>query len=693
MTGPARGGVEPPGGPTPRALTVGLGVLAAAFVGGGWALPLWRATLHAPQYPGGLTMHAYGTDVTGDVREISALNHYVGMRPFDLADFPELALWPWAVGLALVAIVVGLLVRRGALRLLALVYLWGLPLGVLAVIQVRLHQYGRDLDPGAALRIDPFTPLVVGPTEVWNFQTWSWPGLGLLSLVAAAAVVTFGPRFASRFTTRAAVVPVLLAILAVGSLPADAAAAVPEGSSSGRSFDLQAALDSARPGERIVVPPGTHAGPLIVAVPVVLDGRSAATIVGDGTGSVISVRAPGTVITGLEVRGSGPGPTGNPAAVEVRADHVTVERIVVADAYLGIAVEAATGVRIVDNVIEGRASGVIVDEGHALVHDASSADDRPAGEAIARARGDGIRLHDVDQALVRGNTVTDARDGVYVSFGSDTIIDGNVVRGSRYAVHSMYASDLTLVENHFADNLSGAVLMYRGPTLVLRNHVEGHDSPSTGFGLLLKDVVGAEVVENVLVGNRTGVHLDGPVGGEEPARLSQNTIARNAVGVAAYPSARAVLRGNSLVDNRIQVLPQGGRLTGLTWSAQGVGNHWSSYRGYEGIASGFGAVPHAEGGAVDRLLGRNPVLLAIADTPALRLLRAVEERWGRQDPVAVDAVPLTVPISPAVPPPAGAPAPATAMILGVALLAPVALIAFRRRPLARAPRRTDVVTA
>ena len=73
---------------------------------------------------------------------------------------------------------------------------------MLADIQLRLHQYGRDLDPLAALRIDPFTPWVVGPTKVWNFTTWSWPGLGLVSLVLAAAVVTFGPRLAVRWSER-----------------------------------------------------------------------------------------------------------------------------------------------------------------------------------------------------------------------------------------------------------------------------------------------------------------------------------------------------------------------------------------------------------------------------------------------------------------------------------------------------------
>jgi hypothetical protein len=140
----------PDADPPSRGLRVALGVVAMALLTGGWFLPLWVATLYAPQYPGGLSMRAYGHDVTGDVDEISGLNHYVGMRPFDLADFPEIALWPFALAGAAVAVVLALLVGRRLLRALGLVYLWGTPVGVLAVIQYRLWQYGQDLDPNAA---------------------------------------------------------------------------------------------------------------------------------------------------------------------------------------------------------------------------------------------------------------------------------------------------------------------------------------------------------------------------------------------------------------------------------------------------------------------------------------------------------------------------------------------------------------
>jgi nitrous oxidase accessory protein len=698
--------------PLGRGPQVLLGVVALLLVACGWLLPLWQATLHAPQYPGGLSMYAYGHQVTGDVDEISGLNHYVGMRPFDLADFPEMVLWPYTLLLAVAAVVVALATRRRIVRWLALAVLWGIPIGVLAVIQFRLNQYGRDLDPGAALRLDPFTPWVIGPTKVWNFTTWSWPGWGLIAMVAAAAVVTFGPRLVARFgrTGGGVVAALVLALPLVVLLPVGPAMAVepdpvaasdPMHGARGPTSeplrpiehppatrDLADMLSDARPGDRVLLPPGTYQGPIVIDVPITLIGRDLPVIQGDGHGSVLTIRAPGTLVRGIAVRGSGPGPTGNPAGISVEADRVTIEQVLVEDSYLGISVEDAAAVRLVDNTIRGRSDVRVGDDAHAVEHEAGA--DPAAGHppTAAGGRGDGLWLYDVDHVLVQGNHIEHARDGVYVSFGSGALIDGNRISHSRYAVHTMFADDLTLVENHFVDNMSGAVLMYRGPALLLRNHIERSTSASTGFAVLLKDVVDAEVVENVLVGNRVGIHLDGPAGGQEPTRFLRNTVARNAIGVAAYPSSQASFAANSFVDNLIQVIPQGGRLRGLVWSDRGFGNHWSTYRGYDAAGTGRGAVAHLEGGSVDRLLARNPELIAIADTPALRLLRSIEERWGRRDPVLTDELPITRPMSPRVP--STAPEPVARLVgsaAGAVLLLPaVALLARPRRRVARRAR-------
>jgi nitrous oxidase accessory protein NosD len=353
------------------------------------------------------------------------------------------------------------------------------------------------------------------------------------------------------------------------------------------------------------------------------------------------------VIRGVVVRGSGGGPTGDPAGIRIEADDVTVEGVVVLDSYMGIAVDGAAAVKLLDNHLHGRANASIVDETHAVAddpdHDDAHTDHAHRGNNAhgdhgdhtdhlasttghSGSRGDGIWLHDVDHVLVRGNHIEHARDGVYVSFGSGALLDGNHVHASRYAVHSMFAEDLSVVHNHLADNRAGVVLMYGGGVLLLRNQIEGSTSTSTGFAVILKDVLDVEAVQNVLVDNRIGLHVDGPTGSTGGATFTANTVARNAIGVQLQGAPHATFTGNSFANNVVQAVPLGNRLDDVAWAANGWGNYWSTYRGYDARGEGRGAIAHTEGGTVDRLLARNPELIAIADAPAMRLLRSIADK-------------------------------------------------------------------
>ncbi len=56
---------------------------AAVTLGVASFLPLWTMTLHAPQYPAGLQLKAYGTRMEGDLSEINELNHYIGIKAIE----------------------------------------------------------------------------------------------------------------------------------------------------------------------------------------------------------------------------------------------------------------------------------------------------------------------------------------------------------------------------------------------------------------------------------------------------------------------------------------------------------------------------------------------------------------------------------------------------------------------------------
>ena len=56
--------------------------ISALLMISAYFVPLWQILMWAPQYPEGLEMKIWINDISGDVKIISALNHYIGMRTY-----------------------------------------------------------------------------------------------------------------------------------------------------------------------------------------------------------------------------------------------------------------------------------------------------------------------------------------------------------------------------------------------------------------------------------------------------------------------------------------------------------------------------------------------------------------------------------------------------------------------------------
>jgi hypothetical protein len=149
----------------------------------GAALPLWRISLVAPQYAEGLTLDMYAYQIVAgnggqDLAEINTLNHYIGMKPIVQADFLEMKVMPFALGvfalLGLRAVVAGRIM--GIVDLAVLFLYFGM--FSLASFAYRLHSYGHQLDPRAPMTIEPFMPVVIGSQQIANFVQTSVPLTG-----------------------------------------------------------------------------------------------------------------------------------------------------------------------------------------------------------------------------------------------------------------------------------------------------------------------------------------------------------------------------------------------------------------------------------------------------------------------------------------------------------------------------------
>lgn len=156
-------------------------------------VPIWNIYLTAPQYPEGLEMKIWHDTITGDVKIISALNHYIGMRAISVEMFPEFhymgKLIMAATGLCLVLAFIGrwwsaltywlLLAVADSLALYDF-WRWG-------------YDYGHNLDPTAAIVIPgmAYQPPVIGYKKLLNFEALSMPDTGGWILMAVTAISLF----------------------------------------------------------------------------------------------------------------------------------------------------------------------------------------------------------------------------------------------------------------------------------------------------------------------------------------------------------------------------------------------------------------------------------------------------------------------------------------------------------------------
>ena len=171
--------------------------LIPAFV-----FPLWDMTFTSNQYLDGLTLNIYSHKLEGgktpardDLREINALNHYIGMKAIEPDAIPELKIMPWVVA----ALVAGalLVAASGRRKLLGGWLAAFLILGLVGLVDFWRweYDYGHNLDPEAIISIPgmSYQPPLIGVKQIANFTASAWPAsggtiIGLAALATAAAV-------------------------------------------------------------------------------------------------------------------------------------------------------------------------------------------------------------------------------------------------------------------------------------------------------------------------------------------------------------------------------------------------------------------------------------------------------------------------------------------------------------------------
>lgn len=169
-------------------MSILLGAIALAISN---FLPIWQLRLNAPQYPGGLFVTLFTHDVTGDVWEVDGLNHYIGMMPLGEAATLERSLAvPAVIGMLLMGLL-AVVLRKKVFAWLALPIVM-FPFVFAADLYYWLYKAGNELDPTAAITIDPFTPAIVGRGVVGQFSTDGMFQMGFWIALVGAVLAAVG---------------------------------------------------------------------------------------------------------------------------------------------------------------------------------------------------------------------------------------------------------------------------------------------------------------------------------------------------------------------------------------------------------------------------------------------------------------------------------------------------------------------
>lgn len=374
---------------------------------------------------------------------------------------------------------------------------------------------------------------------------------------------------------------------------------------------LADALAGAGEGDTLVLAPGVHRGPLTIDRTVTLTGEPGSVVDGGGEGRVITVAAPGVIVRGITVTGSGGRLASEDSGIFVtpEGDGAVIEGNRLEENLIGVYLKGPENARVAGNTIVGR-SDLRVNE-----------------------RGNGVQLWNTPGSVVEGNDIRHGRDGIFVTTSRRNVFRGNRMRDLRFAVHYMYTNESEVSGNLSRGNHIGFALMFSHKLQVHGNLSEG----DRDRGILLNYANSSNITGNAVTGGPEkcvfiynanmnqvfGNHFEGcDIGIHFTAGSERNRIA-----------------GNAFIGSRTQVKYVGTRH--VEWSADGRGNYWSDNTAFDLDGDGIADRPYRPNDLVDQIVWRHPLAKMLLNSPALQVLRWSQSEFPALHPGGVtDSAPL-----------------------------------------------------
>ena len=247
---------------------------------------------------------------------------------------------------------------------------------------------------------------------------------------------------------------------------------------------------------------GRSCGPIIINKPLTLIGEPAQRSAAKESGKVVTVAADDVTLRGLRITGSGLQLSDDDAAIFVTGNHARIENCVIADSLHGIYLKKVSGAQILNNRIQGKttlaASSEPVEKG------IGTSTENCDTTLVSNRRGNGIHQWNCEGNLIRGNEISDTRDGIYFSFTNNSRVENNLVHHVRYGLHYMYSDGNVFENNTFTENAAGAAIMF-SKELVVRGNRFINNRGHRAYGLIFQSSDRSRLEENEITAERRRV--------------------------------------------------------------------------------------------------------------------------------------------------------------------------------------------
>ncbi len=346
------------------------------------------------------------------------------------------------------------------------------------------------------------------------------------------------------------------------------------------SKTIQTAIDGAKPFDTILIKEGTyHEFNLIVDKPLTILGENLPVIDGRDKGEIFKIVSDSVTIDGLKIINVGTSYTSDYAAVRVvNSSDFVIKNLVLEKLFFGIYLEKSRNGKVLYNTIQGDA-----------LEEYNS--------------GNGIQLWYCKHIEVRGNKVSQVRDGIYLEFSDFIEISENYSKNNvRYGLHFMFSNDDTYTKNTFENNGAGVAVMFSKQIKMIGNSFRKNWG-SAAFGLLLKEINDSEITGNTFEENTVGINIEG----SNRIAYSKNIFSNNGWAI----KVRGACYTNSFVNNNFLYnsfdISYNSNLNDNTFNR----NYWSSYTGYDLDKDGIGDVPYRPVKLFSYIVNRSPETIVL----------------------------------------------------------------------------------